>query len=190
MPQSPFDDSFYTYNTYNNWAAKAATTPSLTKGLTWGLSAMGHHAHQHQGFNSMMTSATTSNVGVTSTSGETSGSSSTVITTSAATSPTTSPYPYSHGYIYPTSATSMNSSIASLRLKAKAASNGSTANGFLSGSPSSSSNMGTFSELSSPTATAATNMENNNKDLAGGEGLNSCHYDVTAENSGAKSLVQ
>eukprot|EP00094_Tigriopus_californicus_P000722 TCALIF_00700-PA protein Name:"Similar to pitx3 Pituitary homeobox 3 (Xenopus laevis)" AED:0.09 eAED:0.09 QI:0/1/0.66/1/1/1/3/298/396 len=54
MPQAAFDDSFYSscYSPYNNWAAKA--TPSLAKGFSWGLSAMGH---PNQGFNNMMASS-------------------------------------------------------------------------------------------------------------------------------------
>lgn len=151
MPQSPFDDSLYTgcYSTYNNWAAKAS--PTLAKGFTWGLSAMGHH---NQGFNTMMPAPTT-----TAGTALSIGHSSTSSTANA--SSTTPPYPYgsSSGYsMYnmAAAANSMSSSIASLRLKAKQVG----VNGF----------GGSFSDLSS--------SENKDGQEGLGESMMSCHYDV------------
>ncbi len=136
----PFDDTFYSGYTYNNWATKAAaTTPSLTKGFTWGLGAMAA-THHNQGFNSMM--ATTSTTTATSTSSATSPAVTsslpvTTVTSSVSASSTPPSYPYgatSYGSMYAaasmaTMPSSMNSSIASLRLKARQA----TAAGFGNG---------------------------------------------------------
>ncbi len=164
----PFDDSFYSgyTSTYNNWATKAAaaSTPSLTKGFTWGLGAMAATHYTNQGFGSMTTAAstastssTTSNTTTTNSNGGGGGTSSSVTTaassstvtppataTATASTPSTTPpsYPYGasagYGSMYaaasmaamPAAATSpsapgaaattsMNSSIASLRLKAR-----------------------------------------------------------------------
>ena len=105
MPQTALDDSLYSYNAYNNWAAKAVSSPTLNKNFTWGLSAMGHHSHYNQGFNSMASSGS----GIT---GMTTGLSSGSPTTST-TPPATTAYPYGStaGYMY--SAAAANS----LRMK-------------------------------------------------------------------------
>ncbi len=151
----PFDDSFYSgYTSYNNWASKAAaTTPSLTKGLTWGLGAMA--ATHNQGFGSMMVgcgagnsataSTTTTTPSATSSTTAAITSSTSLTATTAATTPssssssTTPPaYPYGatgYGSMYAAASmasmtpSTMNSSIASLRLKARQATTGFGGNG-------------------------------------------------------------
>ncbi len=136
----PFDDSLYTgYSSYNNWAAK--TTPALTKaGFSWGLGAM----HHNQGFNSLMPSAQ----GTTG-----AGSSGNATGTNAYSS-------YSgYGSVYDPNMS--NSSIESLRLKARHATAAGSGSGFessegeekSSSTSSASAAAPTTSEAASPLAT-------------------------------------